>query len=107
MVHIRYKHTASDFKIEIKGHAGYAEYGKDIVCAGASTICSMLLIAADDAKAHGEIKVKTDKRCHGMVKLCYRYEKANSRVRYIAELVIEVYRMLAEEYPDNIEIESD
>lgn len=25
-------------KLEIKGHAGYAEYGKDIVCAGVSSI---------------------------------------------------------------------
>ena len=26
-------------KIEVKGHAGYAEYGHDIVCASISTAC--------------------------------------------------------------------
>lgn len=48
--------------ISITGHAGYDDYGKDIVCAAVSSVvlCSVEAIAAFDKEAI-EVKETTDK----------------------------------------------
>ena len=38
-------------RIEISGHAGYAEYGKDIVCAGVTALTQTLIQSIDDLTA--------------------------------------------------------
>jgi len=40
--------------IEIHGHAGYAEKGKDIVCAGVSTLYGTLVAELDERERNGE-----------------------------------------------------
>ena len=107
MVRIRYKHTAKKFRILIKGHADYAEAGKDIVCASISTIAGMLLLACDEADNAGEIVIFNERTAPGYVRLCYLYKKTDSRARYIAELVIKSFRELEKDLPENIHIESD
>jgi uncharacterized protein YsxB (DUF464 family) len=46
--------------IEVSGHANYAEKGKDIVCAGVSTLWGTLLAAldAEERKGHGRVEVR-------------------------------------------------
>lgn len=38
----------SPFKIEVKGHAGYANYGEDIVCSAISTLVQNLIWSIED-----------------------------------------------------------
>lgn len=45
-------------RVEIKGHAGYAEAGKDIVCAGVSAIFYMFLNYATKTKTLVDFKIK-------------------------------------------------
>lgn len=40
--------------IEIQGHAGYAERGKDIVCAGVSALYGTLVAELDERERRGE-----------------------------------------------------
>lgn len=42
MIVITYKADAERHRMTIRGHAGYAEAGSDIVCAGVSSITCML-----------------------------------------------------------------
>lgn len=40
--------TKATDRITIKGHAGYAEPGKDIICAGVSTLAQTLIKSIED-----------------------------------------------------------
>ena len=46
--------------LEIRGHAGYAEKGKDIVCAAVSVLWGTLLASldAEEREGHGTVEVK-------------------------------------------------
>ena len=39
MINVNVKREKSAWRMEVKGHAGYADYGHDIVCAAISTAC--------------------------------------------------------------------
>lgn len=43
MIRVYYNRGEGEHELTINGHAGYAEYGKDIVCAGVSAIAFALL----------------------------------------------------------------
>lgn len=43
MIRVYYARGEGEHELTINGHAGYAEYGKDIVCAGVSAIAFALL----------------------------------------------------------------
>ena len=43
MIRVYYVRGEGEHELTINGHAGYAEYGKDIVCAGVSAITYALL----------------------------------------------------------------
>lgn len=45
--------------MQFSGHAGYAEKGKDIVCAGVSTLYGTLLAELDERERNGEGTVTT------------------------------------------------
>lgn len=42
------------FIIEVAGHAGYAEKGKDIVCAGISALCQALYMTVCEYRSEGK-----------------------------------------------------
>ena len=44
------------WRLDVKGHAGFAKAGKDIVCAGVSAIIFGLLNAVDEKKVDIEIQ---------------------------------------------------
>ena len=43
MIHINYCREGDRHRLAVDGHAGYAEHGRDIVCAGVSAISFALL----------------------------------------------------------------
>lgn len=44
MTHAYASHNGDRFRLECRGHAGYAESGKDVVCAAVSAICQTLYL---------------------------------------------------------------
>ena len=43
MIRVYYSQSGSDYELTIEGHAGYAAYGSDIVCAAVSAVAFSLL----------------------------------------------------------------
>lgn len=43
MIRVNYFRNGNSYKLSVKGHAGYAMHGNDIVCAGVSSIAYALL----------------------------------------------------------------
>lgn len=48
MTKVLYECGNGFFSLTCEGHAGYSEYGKDIVCAGISALCAALENALDN-----------------------------------------------------------
>ena len=86
-------------KIIITGHANYAEYGKDIVCAAVSaTVLTTLngIIAIDNSIL--DVENKQDKMIIDITK-----EETTSQI--LIDNMINCLNELVIEYPENIKIE--
>ena len=101
MTTVRY--YPDEHRLEIKGHAGADEAGKDIVCAATSSLTFALINAATDDPsymAHVYICEKdAEIRVH-----CYPDPEHEQLCREMFRTVLHGYLALQEEYPDNIKI---
>lgn len=82
---------ASGCKIAIKGHAGYAPIGQDIVCAGVSTLYGTYLYSVNaEETTEGEWKV-------------LKAEPVGKN-RYIFNAIRTGFEMLSEHFPDHVRL---
>lgn len=103
MTEITYTHTATHFSIEFRGHAGFAEQGKDIVCAGISVLASELMLACEQAREKGEIKALKMEKESGFVAISFQYVAA-AHLAPIIGLIIQCAELLECEYGEYIHI---
>ena len=84
--------------ISIHGHAMYADFGKDIVCAAVSSIIttSVESIAAFDTKAIDVEEVKD-----GLVITINKHDDITNK---LIDTMLNLLNELAEKYPKNIKI---
>lgn len=98
MIRIRYEPEI--FSITIKGHAGAARPGQDIVCAGVSALTNALLgraalhNAQEDAPGGGVAFAR-----------CYPAPEDEPACREMLETVMEGFRAIAEIYPRFVTVE--
>ena len=85
--------------IKITGHAGYAEPGKDIVCAGVSTLVQTL-IASLDMLTPGALESTEIKP--GYVEIKHRNLSEHAKM-LVDSLFIGV-NLIADEYPEHVKI---
>lgn len=88
-------------RIVITGHAGYADYGKDIVCASCSSIVITSINAALRLENNSVI-YKEEKN-----KLTIDINSNNQNVLLIIENMIAMLKELALTYKKNIKIEEE
>jgi hypothetical protein len=82
--------------VGITGHAGYAEPGRDIICAGVSALFFALAEATN--RAEGILRLVTEK---GKSALSYRPSRAAARRLSVFRAGVE---MLEESYPDFVRV---
>ena len=86
---------------QIKGHANYAERGKDIICASISAIAQAATLGLlEVAKINPTIQ-KSDGLLN--VNITEYYERLD--IRAILDTMVAGIRNIAEQYPKNIKIE--
>ena len=85
-------------KINVLGHADYADYGKDIVCAGASTIVTTTVNAC--------LKLDKDSIIYNYVDngLVLDIVSNDMTTTKLVENMIELLEELENEYPKNIKV---
>lgn len=90
--------TARDPTLMITGHAGFAEPGKDIVCAAVSALFLTLCDSLDemtgdeyDAESVGGL---------GSI----RWKNMTDKGRLLFEHTLNGFRMIADRYPDNVQM---
>ena len=88
--------------IQVKGHADFAERGKDIVCAAVSALFQTFLLTMDKIKAETKDKYIYDIKAGESV-IMFHERKSQE-----AQLLILSFRTgieaIAESYPDNVRI---
>lgn len=90
-----------DKEISIRGHANYADAGKDIVCAAVSSIVitsvnDMMVIDSDSVDYHDDGNI-----------IIIRIIKDNDLVIKLFNNLKELINSLVKDYPKNIKIESE
>ena len=87
--------------IEISGHANYAEYGKDIVCASVSsivtTVVNCIMVLDRDS-----IEYQDDGK-----KIIITNIKDNNNTNLLLNTMFEMLKDLENQYKENIKIESE
>ena len=84
--------------IEMNGHSGYAENGKDIVCAGVS---SLVYAALNSFNSIEEDRIIVN---DGMLKLNLRGKKVSDHDQIVLEVMLNGFSMIAGQYKKNVKI---
>lgn len=87
MTTVTYEITKDGFRIECEGHSNYAETGKDIVCAGISTLIQTLIVHTD---------------CFAHILDGYAYLEGDSPE--YAEFVLTGLQLIEGEYGENLKV---
>ena len=107
MVHVEYELYENDFRLAVRGHAGYAEKGKDIVCAGISALMRALQVCFEQelflSDAAYVEKVVRDGFAHFAVQGIEDSE-LEARIFYYFHMCIKGLRELEKQYPDYITV---
>ena len=92
------------FQMAAKGHAGFAEQGKDIVCAGMSTLFAAAAEMILDLEANRMLDLSPVIRlCPGDVLLAADpLPEGQERTKAIFDYLAIGCRILAESYPENV-----
>lgn len=90
--------TQHEDRITVKGHAGYAEHGKDIVCAGISALTQTFISSVEEL-TDAKIKYVISS---GNVDI--NYEGFTDQAQVLLDSFFIGCRMIANEYPNNVEI---
>ncbi len=85
-------------RIEISGHAGYAEPGKDIVCAGVTALTQTLIQSIDDL-TDDEIEYRISP---GKVEVEYRNLSEKSKT--LVDSFFVGICLIAEEFPEYVKV---
>jgi uncharacterized protein YsxB (DUF464 family) len=98
---IRASYTVDENKhtLTVIGHANYAEYGKDIVCAGVSSLVQALIGWLEETYTEADISIDTEDS--EVVISCDGGEEI-AAVFYMASIGLE---QIADSYPDHMQID--
>lgn len=100
MTKISIKHQRNTYEVRVEGHADYAVAGKDIVCAGISTLAFTLINRLENLKEREYVDEVDYIQRDGMIKVTF----TGDSTELLATLeTIEIgFMMMAENYPKNI-----
>ena len=100
MIIARYDRNGETHTLSVNGHAGYADKGQDIVCAGVSAIVYALIGWLENNST--ETRFVSIDECNGEVILSCEGDSDVSAVFYMAAVGIE---QIANTYPDHVDID--
>lgn len=84
--------------VTITGHAGFAEYGEDIVCAGVSALAQTLIEAVEEL-TDDELQYEISTGCVNI-----RHEALTERAQVLFDAFFIGCEMIVSSYPDNVEL---
>lgn len=102
---ITVKYDSEHLILDISGHAGMAEWGKDIVCAAVSSLSYALEahLFCREKEYRGEIE-RSEEQAHCLIR-AYPRLGWEARCKESFEVIMNGMRLLREYYPEYVEIE--
>jgi len=91
-------------RLEVEGHAGTAEKGKDLVCAAASMMTGALAGALEEAMARGRTIGEWKQEDGNAVIWADPNMGSLNEIKAYFRMCVKGFRMLQEEYPANVSI---
>lgn len=102
MTEVKMKQVFDVYSVSIKGHAGYADIGKDIVCSA----CSILIYSLDkylsDMEQQDKVIVLEATADNGNVNIVFEIKDTN--VLYGINAIKGGFELLAENYSEYVKI---
>ena len=96
MTDVIYSRSGTDHLLVLRGHAGYADRGADIVCAGLSAITYTLMGFLQNNEEKASMREEPG--------MCIIICPAGDRVDAAFEMAVIGYMQIAKQYPDNVTI---
>ena len=100
MINAKYRVEEDTHTLVVLGHAGYAEYGKDIVCAGVSALVQALIGWIEENYYKAKC-ISVDPK-EGEVLICCEGGEELAAVYHMTAIGLE---QLADCYPDHVQID--
>ena len=91
--------TRYDGGVSIKGHAGYAPHGQDVVCAGVSTLLQAFCLSVDKLTPD---EIKADFKPGNAV---IEYGNLSDGAKLLVDSFFVGINMIADEFPDYVRVE--
>lgn len=109
MIKITFTQRGKILSLRLEGHAGYAEHGKDIVCASASilayTVAQYITMASESGDLVAPPVIKLDKG--DAYVSCEPTEETARETQGMFEYAMIGYQLLARNYPRFVDIITD
>ena len=101
MIQVTFTEKGNRLSLTLKGHAGYAEVGKDIVCASASILAYTVAQFVMEAENNGDIASSAEISLDSgdTVISCEPTEDAMSSIQSVYSFAKMGYALLAHNYP--------
>lgn len=96
MIRVTYRQAGEERSVSVTGHAGYAEHGKDIVCAGVTAVTYALALFLE--KLDEGAKLRLDPGDAHIV--CRRGDRAAAAF----DMAVCGYLAIANSYPQYVEV---
>lgn len=100
MVRARYTVEGNTHTLVVKGHANYNEYGKDIVCAGVSSLVQALIGWIEENYYKADC-INIDKKTGEVIVSC----EGGDDVAAIFQMASIGLEQIADSYPDHVQID--
>ena len=100
MIKVHIDRNYYGIQIIVSGHANYAEKGHDIICAGVSVLSDTLCNMANGIESECVVIQPMEGFTHVFIK-----GPESERTAGILDTIITGYQMIAEAYPDYVQIE--
>ena len=106
MVKVTFTEKGNLLSLRLDGHAGQADAGKDIVCASCSILAYTVAKIVNDALGNGWLETAPiiNLDSGGALILCDPNKDRYAEIRHAYEVVQEGYALLAENYPQYVDV---
>lgn len=102
MTNIEINKSGNEFELILDGHSGYAEHGKDIVCASISTLAFTWINQLREFERQNFAKITEFDMEDG--KIFLKFETTKSEVLWAFETIITGFLMLEQNFFKNLHV---
>lgn len=102
MTKIEINTNGDEFELIVDGHSGYAEYGKDIVCASISTLTFTWINQIREFERQNLTQITQFDMEDG--KILLKFKTSKSEVLSALETIITGFLMLEEKFSSNLRV---